>query len=298
MMPGVMGKFVSVAAISILTGFLLSCFFSTLRICCKYGTGSFKVSVGTKPSDLKEKLSGGVFGASKSVVFGTEKTVTNPTKVQCANLTLSITTDDWPDETWFTAIDLDSHSSFWTESDYPDYRFYLDTPNKKYDFKQCINPLGCYQVSIIDSVGDGIEGKGFTLTYDGKVLGSGGNFTTSAVYQFGKGCAYRPPCKRLKLELTTDYSPSETSVYLYDYETSVSYWWDTKFVKRNKKYVLKKCIDPLRCWDLSIMDNYGDGLADPGGFKVTYGGQVLGNNVDSNFTYYAGYYIGNCPWAV
>jgi hypothetical protein len=149
----------------------------------------------------------------------------------------------------------------------------------------------------MDSVGDGMDGKGFTLTYDGKVLGSGGNFTTSAVYQFGKGCAYRPKCKTLKLELTTDVDPSETSVRLDDYETYVSYWWDTKFQKKNKKYELQKCIDPLRCWDLSIYDTYGDGLVAPGGFTVRYGGQVVGNHVDTNFTSYAGYYIGNCPWA-
>lgn len=198
-------------------------------------------------------------------------------------------TDDCPWETYLQVVELNSGIAFW-------YDQYFEVPNMKYDFQQCIDPSGCYEVTVYDYFGDGIEGEGLDLTYGNKKIASGGNFTRLAVYDVGNGCASRPPCKMLKLELTTDNFPGETYVSLFDYVTYVSLWEDVEFKEKEKTYVIEQCIDPLRCYELTIDDYAYDGFEGNGGYVITYDGDVLGTDVAENFTGWMTYPIGECDW--
>ena len=60
--------------------------------------------------------------------------------------------------------------------------------NHVYKEHSCVNPNGCYQFQISDSGGDGIQGGGVTLSYDGNVLYSGGNFGSGGWLNMGGGC--------------------------------------------------------------------------------------------------------------
>jgi hypothetical protein len=239
--------------------------------------------------DLTSILSSGVFGASMSEKFGECKPVAEPTKNLCANLTISVNTDDFPRETFVDVVDLNTGNIFWLDQ-------VFEAPNKKYDLQQCIDSTGCYEVEIFDSFGDGIKGKGVELTFDNKKVVSGGNFTYLAVYDVGNGCASRPPCKMLKLELTTGNYPQDTGVNLFDYFTSTSVWWEVEFKEKDKKYVMEKCIDPLRCYELSISDYsyYYDGGLGGIEYKLTYDGAEVGSDVAENFTEWTYYLVGDC----
>jgi hypothetical protein len=204
----------------------------------------------------------------------------------CVDLILSIYTDDYPEETSVKAVELNSMNWIWWEE--------FENPNEYYSFEQCVDPSGCYEVFIMDTDGDGIEGDGFDLTYDNNLVAWGEPFTYYTVYDVGDGCASRPPCQMLELELTTDKYPLESSVYLYDVSTDTMDWWDTNIRKKNKKYIFSKCIDPLRCYELGISDSEGDGFEGNGGYQVTYDGMWWDSSEDAAFTDRVLYYFGEC----
>jgi hypothetical protein len=159
-------------------------------MCCNYGNGEYSVSVidpknddGTTNSTYVV-LSGGAFNASESVSFGGECRSDTYPKVEappCIDIVLALTTDEYPFETNVTLVDLRTGDTYWDD-------FVFDMARENYELTQCVDPSGCYEVTINDIFGDGISGSGFTLTYDDDVVGSGSEFGFSAVYLVGDGC--------------------------------------------------------------------------------------------------------------
>jgi hypothetical protein len=159
-------------------------------MCCNYGRGEYSVSVIDPTNDDSTTnssyvvLSGGAFNASESVSFGGECRSGSYPKVEappCVDIVLTLTTDDFPYETNVTLVDLRTGDVYWDD-------FVFDMERKKYELTQCVDPSGCYEVSINDSFGDGISGAGFTLTYDDDVVGTGSGFGFSASFDVGDGC--------------------------------------------------------------------------------------------------------------
>jgi hypothetical protein len=77
----------------------------------------------------------------------------------CVDLTLSIFTDDYPEETSVKTVELNSMTWIWSDETF-------EYPNEEYSLQQCVDPSGCYDVFIMDKEGTGIEGNEFELTYD------------------------------------------------------------------------------------------------------------------------------------
>jgi hypothetical protein len=221
---------------------------------------------------------------------------TMPTKIidkkckppeNCVDLTLSIFTDDYPEQTSVKAVELNSMTWIWW---YETFEY----PNEEYSLQQCVDPSGCYEVFIMDTEGNGIEGNEFELTYDNNFITWGERFTNYTVYEVGNGCASRPMCEMLELELTTDDYPRESKVNLYDSSTYTEDWSDTIIRRKNKLYYFSKCIDPLRCYTLNIFDSQGDGFEGNGGYTVYYEGEVWDTSDYAGFTDSISYYFGDC----
>lgn len=84
-------------------------------------------------------------------------------------VTLSITTDDWPDETSWQLYDLSGTPTIIAEGG-PFNNPADDFTTKSFEF--CLAP-GNYGIIVYDSYGDGIVGGGYVVTAGGVVLTSG-----------------------------------------------------------------------------------------------------------------------------
>lgn len=130
-------------------------------------------------------LSGGAFNASESVSFGgacRDLSYAKQESPPCVDVNLTLTTDSFPNETNVTLVDLSNGTVYWDE-------FIFNTPQTTYELIQCVDPEGCYEVTINDLFGDGLFPDGiFILTFDGELVASEVNFGYSVVYYVGYGC--------------------------------------------------------------------------------------------------------------
>jgi hypothetical protein len=274
-------------------------------ICCDYGLGKYNVTTGTY-SQLDGSyvidtvvLAGGQFGASESAQFGGEcQPLPDITKTKCVNLTVSWTTGNDPWDRYFSLYDLNTMtpgSNFWTD--------YADLPNTEYTFTKCIDPSTCYELGMTryvyeppNATDDGttsFDASDVTVTYDGTVVEwtPGENNYFSALV--GGACAGRPMCVPLTFSLYTEDTEYELQVSLYDY-IGGSYF--SIYDQKEQLYEFTKCVDPLRCYDLSIMacqsDDFGGTFCTSSLTEfedvLTYNGTTL----PTNFSYYSSYYIG------
>ena len=139
-------------------------------------------------------------------------------------VTVSITTDTWPDETTWTLTDS-TGSVVGSGGPY-------GASGTTYEASFCLGD-GCYTFEIVDSFGDGIYAPGgYTLTVDGNVIASGSDFGTGESFAFcndnlnfgctdPNACNYDPDagldngtcdysCIGCTLETACNYNPDAT----------------------------------------------------------------------------------------
>lgn len=271
------------------------CYTFTIRdshgdgMCCDYGLGHYNVTIGTRSTLERVVLAGGAFEIMKSASFGSDckpRPVSYP-KTECVNVTITLTTNDTPWETTLMLFDLDTMftgTNYWSQP-------YLDLPEHTYTLTECIDPTKCYEVGVIDYGVNGLSGKSFSVKYDDQnVVISGDDNNRSSSVLIGDGCANRPPCVDLELSLTTDDSPHDTSVSLYDVVAGMSYWFATTIDQPLQQYSWSKCIDPLRCYEVQVYSySETDGSLTDVHAVLTYNG----NAVPANFTISPYYYVGD-----
>lgn len=87
---------------------------------------------------------------------------------ECVETELSIETDQRGSDTAYRLLNDQDGSIIWIG--------YNLANNRRYDETACLDPTGCYRFDVVDRSGDGIQGEGINLTYDGTLEFSGGNF--------------------------------------------------------------------------------------------------------------------------
>jgi hypothetical protein len=252
-------------------------------MCCDYGLGKYALYINDYSTAI---ASGGVFGSSESVSFGGScQPSPDYSKTKCANVTISFTTDDSPWETSLGLYDLSVESY---DTNYWGYDQSFDLPNHEYTITQCIDPNKCYEVNAGDYGEDGLAGKTFMVTYGGQQNELTGDDQYRSLL-IGNSCAGRPACVDLSLSLTTDDTPTnETYVSLYDMIAGSSFWYDTPIEQPNQEYEWSKCIDPLRCYEVSVSSWNEDGSYSDVNAVLTYNGAAL----PTNFSFYPYYHVG------
>jgi len=96
-------------------------------------------------------------------------------------------------------------------------------------------------------------------------------------------------CTPLKVEFRSDRWPKESSIYLRAGTQTI--WKYTSF-EIDTSYEWTTCLSTSTCTVLDVTDNYGDGLADNGFVKVTFGTKVLYNGYDFKHGFYVN--LGKC----
>ena len=207
------------------------------------------------------------------------------------NLTINITTDNYPTETrWYitnqNGVEIDGINS----GD-------LTAPNANYNWDVCVDLNDCYTFWIEDSYGDGIccqYGNGsFSVSYNGAIIGSGSTFQNSttidnifcniilgctdpaaANYDSNAtnddgSCTY--PCTNniVNLNFTPDCYGEETSWVLQDdngsilYSVSSGYYpggSSTTTMATNPIMVTEEFCLVDGCYSFIVSDSYGDGV--------------------------------------
>ena len=99
----------------------------------------------------------------------------------------------------------------------------------------------------------------------------------------------------VKLVLTTDIFPFETSVSLEDTASGESYWTDEFFRKADTEYTLQQKVFPTGCYNFVITDVTGDGIccyAGSGSFNLFFDGFLVFTS-DGDFGFSTSYFVGD-----
>lgn len=140
-------------------------------ICCGFGTGSYTVEVGGNIV-----ASGGQFASNEATNF------TIPTSLPCLDVDISITLDNFPSETTWQLEETVSGTILASGGNYPGQAGQTVTATV------CVTVGTDVTFTIFDSFGDGIccgFGTGsYSVTVDGNVVASGGQFGSSEATQF------------------------------------------------------------------------------------------------------------------
>jgi len=140
------------------------------------------------------------FNAPFPTISPAPSTSPAPTQECPVSFFLSLLTDDYASETSWEVTDNNSGSVVLSGDSYVD-----DT---LYEIDECV-PYGCYTFTILDSFGDGIccaFGQGsYSLTIDGTLVGSGGDFGSDETIQF---CGNAPPSDCYDSTLQVNYQGS------------------------------------------------------------------------------------------
>jgi hypothetical protein len=137
---------------------------------------------------------------------------------------------------------------------------------------QCL-PDTCLVLTMYDSFGDGLYGN-YELRLDGNQIVSGdGDFEDAVNHFFNCDRMQDGACTPLVLDLDTDEYADETHFYLIDMTTQDFLWIEDQFSPYEVRQ-FTECLDPNRCYNLDVFDDYGDGITS-GGIKITYDGTVV-----------------------
>jgi len=156
------------------------------------------------PNDVLGGGSGGI-DTFDPYAFPTISPAPTPAPTDCEGpiFGLELTTDNWGSETSWTLSNVDTGSQPLSGGGYQS--------NSDYTVDECILGGGfCYEFTIFDSFGDGIccgFGSGsYTITLDGEILGSGGEFGDSETIDFCTDDDPGPPDTCVDSELEVPFS--------------------------------------------------------------------------------------------
>lgn len=187
----------------------------------------------------------------------------------------TLNTDDWGSETSWAMVDEQGN-------EYLNGGGYTD--DDSYNTRQCI-PTGCYRLTVSDSYGDGLsEGgtnPGYRLVVDGTVEEQVGgiNFGFQQSIEFGD-CSLSTSCTPFVFSLKTDEWGYESSFTLIKDGSVI---WDESGFGSNEDYEFTECLDSKECNELTVYDDYGDGISNPGEIAVILDGEVKYRSGDIGF---------------
>ncbi len=220
---------------------------------------------------------------------------------QCATnevqITINITTDNYPSETSWQLIDQNGGGWFISPGA-------LTLSGTTYTYSYCVPDTNCYTFTISDTYGDGIccsWGSGsYSVLADGVTVASGGSFTFSEATSNIGGCLSPPTsCLANEIEIfisiTTDNYPSETSWDLVDQNGAGWYILAGDLTQANTTYTWSICVPDTNCYSFTVYDSFGDGLccswgsgsyyANYNGVQVASGAAFASSETTSNIGY-------------
>jgi hypothetical protein len=197
---------------------------------------------------------------------------------------VQVSTDRYPGDTSWELVDVSSNT---VVMEYGNFNL----QESIYVEEKCLESNLCYQFTIKDSVGDGLSPPGsYKVKYDNQLIKEGGgDFGEEEESElFGDACASFPSSSPyvtlqcgdneslFRVEVTTDYYPTETSWELVDVSNNntvvMSY---DNFDLQESIYVEEKCLESNLCYQFTIKDYYYDGLEPPGSYNVKYDSQLI-----------------------
>jgi hypothetical protein len=97
-----------------------------------------------------------------------------------------------------------------------------------------------------------------------------------------------PPCggcpeALILIEIMTDPYPTETTWEVTDYYTGAVVGSGGPYDQANTLYTEGVCVPYDGCWNFTIFDSYGDGIYSPGGYSVTYEGELIYSCIGSGW---------------
>jgi len=185
-----------------------------------------------------------------------------------------ITTDEYPEETSWT---IRKGSSVIKSS--PTY----SEKNKPSVTTHCL-AKDAYTFQILDTYGDGLLSPGkYEIKVDGESVITGSSFEFQKNHNFGSTSGPSPTpspnsnnnnsCSNnemtVSVTIRTDQYPEETSWTIRSGSTTVES--SPSYSEANKVYVTEGCL-ATGTYVFEIEDSYGDGLIDPGMYKVSVDG--------------------------
>ena len=235
----------------------------------------------------------------------------SPTSFFCNNLSVqvSVTTDSWPSEnSW--KIETALGGALVNEGG-P-----FSVADSSFNENLCLDESICYTFTMMDSYGDGIIGNGdFSLTVGGVVaLSNPGSGWTELDKTFGD-CSIAPtpstpaptPVPTASPTLAPVQSPVQTQCSAGEIEVLVSVTTDSwpnesswtidnsasdtvagsagPFDSASSTYSEDLCLDNSMCYTFTMMDSWGDGIVDNGGFSLSVNGSVILTNQVGNWSF-------------
>jgi hypothetical protein len=187
-------------------------------------------------------------------------------------LRLEITTDSYPDETYWVVTD-DAGIVLLQGGQGGVYM-----ANTTYSESICVADDGCYFFEVWDTFGDGIIApSGYTFYVDDQLVASGSNdiglYAIESVYCYVEPCAENEI--ELRVEINTDEYGGETYWAITDLNNSTILSGGQGGVYGGNTYYADSiCVSIDGCYFFEIWDTYGDGIFAPGGYEF-YVDEVL-----------------------
>jgi len=201
-----------------------------------------------------------------------------PINPNCAEVTVTITTDDYPQETSFRIFD--SYTEPMSGSGYTGQR-------STYTTNGCLS-YGMYEFIIKDSKGDGMccsYGNGsYELKVNGSVRKTGGQFTDSESTIFSTSpvpASTSAPnsgnCMNVVVIIKTDIYPEETSFKVVN-QNGIEFMSGDSYTTKLYEYPASSCLPNSNIYQFTIYDTAGDGLCctyGAGGYNLFVNGIVI-----------------------
>ncbi|MBT8197632.1 MAG: HYR domain-containing protein, partial [Acidimicrobiia bacterium] len=231
-------------------------------ICCGFGEGSYEVLF-----DGEVVGSGAEFGDSE-----TTANIGGGCPCEGDEITVSILFDDFPGETSFEIRDASTGKVVASGDGFTE-------PGGTFEESYCL-PEGCYVFEIFDAFGDGIccgFGEGaYSVSLNGEVVASGGEFDDSEATELGSTCVCEGDIARI--EILTDDFGEETTYELVDNDSGEVVAAGGPF-ESNTLNIDEVCVDSDGCYTFTIFDAFGDGICcgfGEGSYRVLLNGVIQG----------------------
>jgi len=201
-----------------------------------------------------------------------------PSPTNCAEVTVTITTDDYPEETSFQVLNaigivVMSGSGYTGE-------------RTEYITNGCLSN-GSYRFTIMDSYGDGMcctHGNGsYELKVNGSVQKSGGQFTNGESTTFSTSpvpptnAPVPGPSINVYIVIKTDYYPEETSFKIIN-QNGIEFMSGGGYTAQLTEYAASKNLPSADVYQYTIYDTAGDGICcdyGEGGYNVFVNGVII-----------------------